>query len=276
MRARQGGVCLPLLAEGRLEKLGKVNIEALRTNEANDRAGRASQLSPLEAVKSWDLADHADDGRLEPKRLRPDAYEASLRETGRDLPARSHRRLSRGAGAARLGDYGDPPSGPHEATQLLQPLVRLAPHAHVVHSQDLVERLFERRKALGRSAAQGYAAGAYGGPIAPSCLPEHDLRVIDAAHETLPRPAAQLPDRDPRSEADLKDTVGRLHPEKVDRPHVALAVRGAQCHLPPDEPAREVAGPHELRADRQRQLLLPVSDLGRPPSENPSPLAPTR
>ena len=27
MRARQGGVCLPLLAEGRLEKLGKVNIE---------------------------------------------------------------------------------------------------------------------------------------------------------------------------------------------------------------------------------------------------------
>jgi hypothetical protein len=50
-------------------------------------------------------------------------------------------------------------------------------------------------------------------------------------------------------------------PEYSDRPHVALAVRGAQRHLPTDEPAREVAGPHELRADRQRQLLLPVSDL---------------
>src|SRR5918994_2982335 len=234
------------------------------------------QSSLVEVEKSWDLADHADHGRLEPKRLRPDACEARLRETGRDLTARSHRRLSRGAWAPRLGDYSDPSSGPHAVIDLLQPLARLAPHAHVVHGQDLVKRLLERRKVLDRTAMQSHAARAHGSPIAPSRLPEHDLRVIDATHETARRPAAQLPDRDARSEADLKDTVGRLHPEQFDRPHVALAVRGAQRHLPTDEPAREVAGPHELRADRQRQLLLPVSDLGRPPSENPSPLAPTR
>src|SRR5918994_7628878 len=227
------------------------------------------QSSLVEVEKSWDLADHADHGRLEPKRLRPDACEARLRETGRDLTARSHRRLSRGAWAPRLGDYSDPSSGPHAVIDLLQPLVRLAPHAHVVHGQDLVKRLLERRKVLGRTATQIHAACAYGVPIALGRLPDHDFRVIDATHKTVRRPAAQLPDRDPRSEADLKDTVSWLHSEQADCPHVALAVRRPQCHLPSDEPAREAAGPHELRADRHRQLLLPVHNLSQLPSEPP-------
>ena len=33
-------------------------------------------MSLAEIEKSWDLADHADDGRLERKRIRPDACEA--------------------------------------------------------------------------------------------------------------------------------------------------------------------------------------------------------
>src|SRR5919199_6064038 len=62
------------------------------------------------------------------------------------------------------------------------------------------------------TATQSHAARAYGSPIALGRLPDHDLRVIDATHETVRRPAAQLPDRDTRSEADLEDTVGWLHP----------------------------------------------------------------
>src|SRR5215207_5063718 len=243
-------------------------------NQANNRATRGPQLSLAEIEKSWDLADHADDGGLERKRVRPDAREARPCETCPDLAARSHCRLRRGAGAPRLRDYSDPSSGPHEAMEFFQPLVRLAPHAHVVHSQDLVKRLLERRKVLGRTATQIHAARAYGVPIALGRLPDHDFRVIDATHKPVRRPAAQLPDRDPRSEADLKDTISWLHSEQADCPHVALAVRRPQCHLPPDEPAREPAGPHELRPDRHRQLLLPVHNLSQLPSENPSPLAP--
>ena len=106
-------------------------------------------MSLAEIKKSWDLANHADYGRLERKRVRPDAREARPCEPGRDLTARSYRRLCRGAGAPRLRDYGDPSSGPHEDIEFFQPVVRLAPHAHVVHGQDLVKRLRERRKVLG-------------------------------------------------------------------------------------------------------------------------------
>src|SRR5262245_33750859 len=221
-----------------------------------------------------DFPNHADDGRLERQRVRPDAREARLGETGRDLAARSHCRLRRGAGAPRLGDDGDPSAGPHEALELFQPLVRLTPHAQVVHSQDLVKRLRERRKVLGRPATQRHAARAYGVRVAPGRLPNHDFRVIDTTHKTLRRPAAQFPDRDPRSEADLKDAVAWLYPEQANGPHVALAVRRPQGHLPPDKPAYEPAGPHELRPDRHRQLLLPVHDLRHLPFESLSPLAP--
>ena len=58
-----------------------------------------------------------------------------------------------------------------------------------------------------------------------SRLPQHDGRVIDTVHEAVRRPTAQLSDRDPRSEADLQDAVGGLHPKQADGPHIALAVR---------------------------------------------------
>ena len=99
-------------------------------------------------------------------------------------------------------------------------------------------------------------------------LPDHDGRVIDAAHKTARCPAAQLPDGDSRSEADLQNAVAWLDPEQADGPHVALAVRRPQRHLPPDEPACEPAGLHELRSDCQRQRLLPVHDRSQLPFES--------
>src|SRR5262249_49567645 len=110
--------------------------------------------------------------------------------------------------------------------------------------------------------------------VASRRLPHHDGRVIDTAHETLRRPPAQLADRDPWPEADVEDAVGGLHPKRADGPHVALAVRRSQGHLPPGEPAREPPGLPELGPDRQRQLLLPVHDRSQLPFESFSPLVP--
>jgi hypothetical protein len=156
----------------------------------------------------------------------------------------------------------------------LQPFVRRVPHPHIVHGQDLVERLRECRQLLGRIETEIHTPRTHGRRVASRRLPHHDGRVIDPAHETLRRPTAQLADRDPRSEADLKDVVGWLHPEEADGPHVALAVRRPQGHLPPDEPAHEPAGLPELGPDRQRQLLLPVHDFSQLPYKSLSPLAP--
>nr|WP_263970959.1 hypothetical protein [Leptolyngbya sp. NIES-2104] len=94
---------------------------------------------------------------------------------------------------------------------LFQPLDWLAPHAHIVYNQDLVERLLERRKMFDRTATQIHTTRVYGICVALGCLPNHDFRVIDATHKTLCRAAAQLSDRDPRSEANLKDAIGWLH-----------------------------------------------------------------
>ena len=88
------------------------------------------------------------------------------------------------------------------------------------------------------------------------------------------RPTAQLADREPRPEADFEDAVGWLHPEQANCPHVALAVRRPQRHLPPGGPAREPTGLPELGPDRQRQLLLPVHDRSQLPFESFAPLVP--
>src|SRR5262249_25569181 len=113
----------------------------------------------------------------------------------------------------------------------------------------------------GRTGRERDASCPHGLRVASRRLPHHDGRVIDTTHETMRRLTAQLADRDPRSAADLKDAVGGLHPKQADGPHVALAVRRPQRHLPPGEPAREPTGLPELGPDRQRQLLLPVHDL---------------
>jgi hypothetical protein len=109
--------------------------------------------------------------------------------------------------------------------ECLQPFVRLVPHAHVVHGQDLVERLRERRQTFGRTEAEHDAPRTHGLRVASRRLPHHDGRVIDTAHETMRRPTAQLSDRDPRPEAGFEDALGRLHRKQADCPHVALAVR---------------------------------------------------
>src|SRR5262249_51758048 len=73
---------------------------------------------------------------------------------------------------------------------------------------------------------------------------------------------------------DFEDAVGGLHPKPADGPHVALAGRRPQRHLPPREPAREPTGLPERGPDRQRQLLLPVHDRSQLPFESFSPFVP--
>jgi DNA-binding transcriptional MerR regulator len=58
--------------------------------------------------------------------------------------------------------------------------------------------------------------------------------------------AADLSDRDARSEADLQDPVGRLHLQKGDDPAVASAVRGTVRHNPTRHASTRAVGAHEL------------------------------
>ena len=100
----------------------------------------------------------------------------------------------------------------------LQLFIRLAPHTHVVHGQDLVEQLRECRKMLGRTETKHDAPRTRGLRVVSRRLPHHDGRVIDTAHKAVRRPTAQLSDGDPRTAADFEDAVGGLQPEQADCP----------------------------------------------------------
>src|SRR5207237_9803799 len=136
------------------------------------------------------LSKLADNGGLELKRVRPDTHEARCCETGRNLAARGRRRLCRGAGAPRLGDDRDPSAGPHEAMERLQPFVRLVPPAHVVHGQDLVERLRQRRQMFGRTETKNYAPCTHGLRVASRRLP-HVEELGEARNTTSTRESAR-------------------------------------------------------------------------------------
>ena len=188
-----------------------------------------------------DPADIAADGRLERKRLRPDGREARLCEMGRDLTARSHpssepwRRGTAAAGLWRSVLRAASGYGVLSATRLAQ---ATCPYCSRPRFCRTAPRTPEGARRFHRQIHRGHA---WGVPIALGRLPTMASRVIDATHAAVASPGGSAPGSRSPVRSRSENIVGRLHPEQADRPHVALAVRGPQCHLPPDEPARETA-----------------------------------
>jgi hypothetical protein len=87
--------------------------------------------------------------------------------------------------------------------------------------------------------------------------------VVDAEDLTGGDPAAQLPDGQARTEADLEDAVGRLHVELLDGPGVPAPVRAPVRHDPADQAAGQTPrmvglGDHageQLAAERVAALV---------------------
>jgi len=149
-----------------------------------------------------------------------------------------------GTGTAGLGYQSDAPAGPQQPGEFAQPGGRVGPHADRVDGKRGVEGPVADGQALDRRVNQADPSSAHGGPVAAAGLADHDLRMVDADHQSPDRPGGEGRDGHARTAAQLDHAVGRLDVEKPHRPAVARHVRRAPAHDPagevPDGPGRAV------------------------------------
>jgi DNA-binding transcriptional MerR regulator len=107
-----------------------------------------------------------------------------------------------------MGDR-DAAAGAQQPTELLEAIRRALPEHDRVDGEHLVERRVEDGQVLDGTQPESDASGPDGRGVAPPCLVQHPLGVVETADVPVDRDVTQLANGEARSESDLQDTLTR-------------------------------------------------------------------